>query len=90
MQIITATELRTKSKDLITALLAGDSVDLVHRSKIVGEFKPKQGVKKTLNTANIKEIIRLAKSIDLPKMNDTEIGNRYRKGLEKKYGKNLS
>ena len=41
MNLITTTELRTRTSELIKALLAGESVDLIHRSQILGEIKPK-------------------------------------------------
>jgi len=41
MNYISTTELRTKSVDLVEALLAGKSIDLIHRSKVVGAIVPK-------------------------------------------------
>lgn len=41
MNYITTTELRTKSVGLVETLLAGNSVDLIHRSKVVGSIIPK-------------------------------------------------
>ena len=41
MQTITTTQLRTKSSELIKSLEKGDSISLIHRSKIVGVIKPK-------------------------------------------------
>lgn len=40
MQYITFTELRTKTKWLVKMLLAGNSVLLIYRSKIIGEIIP--------------------------------------------------
>lgn len=40
MQYITTTELRTKTPELIETLSRGQSVILIHRSKVIGEFKP--------------------------------------------------
>lgn len=42
MQYITTTELRIKTSKLIEELKSGGSVTLIHRSKIVGQFKPAQ------------------------------------------------
>ena len=41
MQYITTTQLRTESKELVKVLQEGRSVDLIHRSRVVGEIKPK-------------------------------------------------
>lgn len=40
MQTITTTELRTKTSKLVAALKAGKRVTLIHRSKIIGVFRP--------------------------------------------------
>ena len=42
MQLITITELRTKSKELVSALRSGGSADLIHRSRIIAELKPRK------------------------------------------------
>ncbi len=45
MQYISTTELRTKTPELIKTLSQGQSVILIHRSKVIGEFKPVQKIK---------------------------------------------
>lgn len=40
MQYITTTELRTESPKLIETLKIGQSVALIHRSKVVGKVHP--------------------------------------------------
>ena len=42
MNLITTTELRTKTSKLIESLLRGEEVDLIHRSKVVATIKPKE------------------------------------------------
>ena len=45
MNYISTTGLRTQSSELVDALLAGRTVDLFHRSKLMGEWyqlKPRQ------------------------------------------------
>ena len=90
MNLITTTELRTKTTNLIESILSGEEVDLVHRSKIVATIKPKRDEPKPLNEQDIKEIINLARSLNLPKLSDKQIETRYRKHIMEKYGKGLS
>ncbi len=40
MNYITTTELRTKTTWLVAILKKGESVFLIHRSKIIGEIRP--------------------------------------------------
>lgn len=90
MQLITTTELRTRSKDLITALLAGQSVGLIHRSKIIAEVKPKLTKPKIFSAKDYEEIMVVSKKLNLPKLSDKEIDQRYREAMMKKHGQNLS
>ncbi len=85
MQIITTTELRTKSKRLVKVLGEGKSVDLIHRSRVVGEITPKQQPK----IFNAKRFLKIVDKLNLPHLNDKEIDRRYRKAMEAKHGKNL-
>ncbi len=86
MNFITTTELRTKSSELIHSLKKGKVVSLIHRSKIVGIIKPAQDEPKTMTASDIKEIQKLAKSVNLPKMTYKQREKVYRKHLEEKYG----
>lgn len=86
MQMITTTELRTKSKKLVKSLNEGKSVDLIHRSKIVAEIRPKTQVK----FFDFKKIEDIVKKLNLPYLTDREIENRYRKTMEEKHVKGLS
>ena len=90
MQTITTTELRTKSKELVEILLQGRSIDLVHRSRIVGEIKPKIYDPKPLTKEGIRRIQEAAKKLNLPKLSYKERERIYRKHLTEKYGKDLS
>lgn len=89
MQYITTTELRTMSKKLVEILQEGHSVDLVHRSKVVGEIKPKSQ-EKLLKKVDIEELKKLAKELNLPKTSYKERERRYRKHLMERYGQGLS
>lgn len=90
MAYITTTELRTKMPEVIMALLAGESIDLIHRSRLIGEIKPQKYQAKPLTEKDIKEIIAAAKRLNLPKLTDKQIETRYRRHLKEKYGKGLS
>lgn len=90
MQYITTTQLRTMSSDLIAALAAGDKVDLIHRSRVVGEIKPKTSQSKPFTKKDVAELILLAKKMNLPKLSYKERERNYRQHMMKKYGKSLS
>lgn len=88
MRVITTTELRTKSKQLIEALREGYSVDLIHRSRVVGKFQPAQ-VAQPLTKADIEQIQKFAVDLNLPKLSYRERERRYGHYLTQKYGKSL-
>ena len=90
MDYITTTQLRTKSPRLIEALLAGRSIDLIHRSRMVVEIRPKRQDPKIMTKKSIRELMVLAKKMNLPKLSYKEREKRYREHLMKKYGKSLS
>jgi len=87
MQYITTTELRTKSKELVNSLSRGESVILIHRSRVVGQIKPKTPEPKVFNTERFVEI---TKKLNLPELSHKERERRYRKHLMDKYGKNIT
>ena len=87
MQVITATELRTKSKELIKALQEGKSVDLIHRSKVVGEIKPKIEDPKPFDPDKFLKIIE---KLNFPSLSPKQIDKRYRSAMMKKHGKSFS
>ncbi|MBI2329938.1 hypothetical protein HYU94_00935 [Candidatus Daviesbacteria bacterium] len=87
MQYITTTELRTKSKKLIEILLEGQSVDLIHRSKVVGEIRPKIYDPKPFDS---EKFLKIVEKLNLPKLTPRQIETRYRKAMIKKHGQNLS
>jgi hypothetical protein len=90
MQLITTTELRTKSRELVNLLLSGKSVDLIHRSKVIAEVRPKKSEIKIMTAERIDEIKRLAKKMNLPKLSYREREKRYRDAMMKKHGQNFS
>lgn len=87
MQYITTTQLRTKSNELIKVLQEGNSVDLIHRSKVVGEIKPKIYDPKPFDPD---KFLKIARKLNLPKLSYKERERRYRDHLMKKYGEGIS
>lgn len=87
MQVITTTQLRTKSKDLVKSLEEGRSVDLIHRSKIVGEIRPKIYDPKPFDA---RKFAKLVEKLDLPNLTIKQREARYREAMERKHGKSLS
>lgn len=87
MQIITTTQLRTKSKELVKTLIEGRSVNLVHRSKVVGEIKPKIYDPKPFDPD---KFAKLVKKLNFPRLSPKQIEARYRKAMMEKHGKNIS
>lgn len=84
MNYITTTQLRTQSSQLVEALKRGNTVSLVHRSKIIGKIQPAD---EQLHVFHLAEFRKLFKGVKRPKFivykKRAEI---YRNHLEKKYG----
>lgn len=86
MQTITTTDLRTKTKKLVKVLNEGKSVDLIHRSRVVGEIKPK-----TIGVIfDFKKMREIVYKLNLEPLDDNEIERRYRQAMEEKHGKSIS
>lgn len=90
MNFVSTTELRTKSSELIKSLKKGESVSLIHRSKVVGVIKPAQTESKVFTAEKIKELERAVEELNLPRTSYAEREKRYRSHLVKKYGQGLS
>ena len=87
MNYITTTELRTKSTELVNALLLGNSVTLIHRSKVIGKIQPEKNETKVFNA---KRFLKIVKKLNLPKLTPKEMERNYQEHMQKKYGKGLS
>ena len=87
MQYISTTQLRTKSSQLVKLLQEGYSINLIHRSRVVGEIKPKTYDPKPFDPD---KVAAAAKKLNLPKLSYKERERRYRTHLMDKYGKSLS
>ncbi len=83
MQVISTTQLRTKSKELLKVLEAGHSVDLIHRSRVVAEIKPKIYDPKPFDP---EKFLKIVKKLNLPKLSYKEREKRYRAAMMKKHG----
>lgn len=90
MNLITTTQLRSKTSSLIKSLLEGNVVTLIHRSAIVGEIRPKETQTKVLTKTDIQELKKLANKLNFPKTSYNEREKIYRKHLMDKYGQGLS
>lgn len=87
MQFITFSQLRTDAKKLKKALEEGKTIELVHRSRVVAEIKPKIYDPQPFDP---KKFLEAREKINLEYLSDEEIEKRYRKHLEEKYGKSIS
>ncbi|MBI4130562.1 hypothetical protein HY468_04550 [Candidatus Roizmanbacteria bacterium] len=92
MQTITTTELRTKTKQLVEAMLSGKHVSLIHRSHVIGTFEPRKEEYegKVMTKQRIKKLKKLIDELALPHLNYEERERRYRKHIEEKYGSSIS
>ncbi len=86
MNYITTTELRTRSSELIDFLLAGETVDLIHRSSIVGTIIPKEEEPENLTKEDIRKITQALNLLNLPSTTPSERAKNYHLHLKKKYG----
>lgn len=75
------------STDLIAALAAGDKVDLIHRSKIVGEIKPKIADPKPFDPDEFLKIMAQSK---LKNYTSIQLKRNYHEHMVKKYGQGIS
>jgi len=82
MHRITATELRTKTNELIKTLENGASVDLIHRSKVVAKVEPVLN----LNLFNQDNFKKELENFQISKTTHQQRLNLYQKRLSKKYG----
>lgn len=89
MNYITTTDLRTKSSQLVADLKRGAKISLIHRSRIIGEIKPKNEPR-ALTKSDIVRLKKLAIELNLPKLSYKQREKIYRKHLIRKYGKGLS
>jgi dihydroorotase len=96
MQNITTKQLRTYTKKLTTALSNGETVKLIHRSKIIGDIKPVFSIKPVVkNKIKFSKAVKNAqkyfsKSSNLLPKNNESLMKEYRDKLIEKHGKNIS
>ncbi len=85
--MVTSTELRTKTPQVIATLLHGGTIDFVHRSKVIGEIRPKVTEPKTFNA---RKFLKLTQKLNLPPLTHQELAQNYREHIDKKYGQDIS
>ena len=85
MNYISTTDLRTKSSEIINSLKSGESLYLVHRSKVVGEIKPAVDKPKP-KRFDAKKFLEAAKKLNFPKLSRKERERNYREHMMKRYG----
>jgi antitoxin (DNA-binding transcriptional repressor) of toxin-antitoxin stability system len=89
MENISTTELRTKSSKLVESLRKGLTVNLVHRSKVVGSIQPAEAPHSYPN--NKSEFETFLKEIKpTSKLSYAERSKRYAQHLKNKYGESIS
>lgn len=86
MNYITTTELRTRSSELIDFLLAGETVNLIHRSSIVGTIVPVEEEVGNLTKEDIRKIAQTLILLNLPTTTLSKRAKNYHLHLKKKYG----
>jgi len=85
MEYITATELRTKTKELVKYLKGGNSTSLIYKSKIVGIVSPiKEKRPKVVDEHFIEIMKKMSTNTVTTKKQREQI---YRKHLIDKYGR---
>lgn len=84
MQLITTTELRHKSSKLIRLLGQGQSLTLIHRSKVVGKINP---ISPEPSDVSVQDLEDYLLSIS-PKQSISESNRKklYQKHLKESYG----
>ncbi len=88
MNYITTTQLRTQTTNLLSALHDGETVDLIHRSQVVGEIRQKRVIKNKL--FNSKRMSKIVEELNLPKLTEAQREKNYREAMMKKHGKYIS
>jgi hypothetical protein len=87
MNYITSTQLRTNTSSFIEALLAGKTIDLIHRSKKLGTLTLEQSSTKTTNHQRLANNI---KTLNLPHLSSEQMKKNYHQHMMQKYGQGLS
>jgi hypothetical protein len=89
MEYITTTEFRTKTPDLVAALLAGYSVDLIHRSKVIGELVPKNS--RVVKVIDPEKFASALKGLEPDKKASyKQLMKNYQRYMSNRHGSNIS
>lgn len=84
--MITFTQLRTEPRRLKQALENGHSLDLIHRSRVIAEIKPKIYDPKPFDA---KRFAATVKKLNLTHLSHRQMEKNYREHMIKKYGAGL-
>lgn len=88
MNYITTTQLRTETPELIATLMYGQNIDLIHRSQVIGEIRPKKTTKPKL--FNSKRMMKIVESMNLKPMSTKQAEKNYRDYMFKRHGQGIS
>ncbi|MBP9702212.1 hypothetical protein KBD69_00850 [Candidatus Woesebacteria bacterium] len=88
MNYITTTQLRTNTTKLVDALMAGHSVQLIHRSQVLGVISPPEN--KPAQPFDAKKYLELTKNLKTTRISDAQRKKNYDEYIQKKYGKHIS
>lgn len=86
MNYITTTQLRTMSTSLVDMLMAGEQVNLIHRSKIIGIIEPKEKDEKILTREDVEKLYSAISILNLPKTTRFQRKQTYLRHIIQKYG----
>lgn len=87
MNYITSTQLRTQTSSFIESLMAGKSIDLIHRSQKVGTLTLEPTLTHKTNHARLANNIS---KLNLPFLTKKEMEQNYKQKMLAKYGQSLS
>ncbi len=88
MNYITTTQLRTNTTNLVNALMAGHSVQLIHRSQVLGVISPPEN--KPAQPFDGEKYLEETKGMVTKKYTQKQRDKNYRDYIMGKYGKNIS
>jgi hypothetical protein len=75
------------STDLVMALINGQSIDLIHRSEIIGKISPQKAYSPKLFDSG--KFLKIVESLNIPKLTPLQRDKNYREAMERKHGKRI-
>ncbi|KKP47235.1 MAG: hypothetical protein UR39_C0005G0048 [Candidatus Woesebacteria bacterium GW2011_GWA1_33_30] len=74
------------STSLVDMLMAGEQVNLIHRSKIIGIIEPKEKDEKILTREDVEKLYSAISILNLPKTTRFQRKQTYLRHIIQKYG----